>query len=48
MATENKTFAEIVRAYMAAGKTKTEAVAAAVESNPDEYREYLANGGGNI
>jgi translation initiation factor 6 (eIF-6) len=44
-AAETKTFAEIVQAGIASGKTKTEAIAAAVEAHPNEYQSYLKTGG---
>jgi hypothetical protein len=40
-----KTFAEIVQAGITAGKTKTAAISAAVETNPEEYKAYLQTGG---
>lgn len=40
-----KTFAEIVQANIAGGKTKSAAISAAVESHPAEYKEYLKTGG---
>jgi hypothetical protein len=40
-----KTFAEIVQANMATGKKKSDAISAAVESNPTEYAAYLKTGG---
>jgi hypothetical protein len=44
-AVEKKTFADIVQAGMSSGKTKSAAISAAVESNPTEYKAYLATGG---
>jgi hypothetical protein len=44
-AAETKTFAEIVQANVASGKTKTEAISTAVKSNPAEYQAYLKTGG---
>lgn len=43
--TEAKTFPDIVAANCAAGKSKTDAVMAAVKSNPVEHKAWLQAGG---
>lgn len=41
----NKTFGEIVNGLMQAGKSKTEAITAAVASAPAEYQAWVKTGG---